>query len=147
MTAYFGAGPIVKALDMGADIVVTGRTTDSALALAPCVHEFQWDLQKDWDKMSAGSLAGHLIECGGQATGGLFTDWQEVAESGYDNLGFPIVEMTPEGSFKLSKPPKTGGVINASAVAEQMLYEVGDPSSYILPGISWPIQLCFKNNN
>ena len=80
VTAYFGAGPIVKALEMGADIVVTGRTADSALALAPCVHEFQWNLEEDFDLLSSGSLAGHLIECGGQATGGLFTDWKSVAK-------------------------------------------------------------------
>lgn len=135
MTAYFGAGPIVKALEMGADIVVTGRTADSALALAPCVHEFGWNLKSDWDLLAAGSLAGHLIECGGQATGGLFTDWQQVAKSGYANLGFPVIEMSADGNFHLSKPDKTGGIINQAAVAEQMLYEVGDPANYILPDV------------
>ena len=117
---------------MGADIVVTGRTADSALALAPCVHEFQWNLSQDFDKLASGSLAGHLIECGGQATGGLFTDWENVAKS-YANLGFPVVEMSDSGDFELGKPPKTGGIINEAAVAEQMLYEVGNPAAYMLP--------------
>lgn len=133
MTAYFGAGPIVRALEMGADIVVTGRTADSALALAPCVHQLGWGMQ-DWDLLAGGSLAGHLIECGGQATGGLFTDWENVAE-GYDNLGFPVVEVSENGVIELSKPEGTGGVIHRAAVAEQMLYEIGDPRNYILPDV------------
>jgi len=120
---------------MGADIVVTGRTADSALALAPCVHEFKWNLEKDWDLLASGSLAGHLIECGGQATGGLFTDWQKVA-NGYANLGFPIVEMSANGDIDLSKPPKTGGIVDQAAVAEQMLYEIGDPANYLLPDVN-----------
>ena len=125
----------VKALEMGADIVVTGRTADSALALAPCVHEFQWNLSQDFNKLASGSLAGHLIECGGQATGGLFTDWENVAKS-YANLGFPVVEMSDSGDFELGKPPKTGGIINEAAVAEQMLYEVGNPAAYMLPDVN-----------
>ena len=109
MTAYFGAGPIVKALEMGADIVVTGRTADSAMALAPCMHNLGWAPQ-DFDKLAMGSLAGHLIECGGQATGGLFTDWHEVP--GYENLGFPIVEVSSNGDIEVTKPPQTGGLLN-----------------------------------
>ena len=105
--------------------MVTGRTADSALALAPCVHEFKWNLEKDWDLLAAGSLAGHLIECGVQATGGLFTDWEKVAKSGYANAGFPIVEMSSNGDIDLSKPPKTGGIVDKAAAAEQMLYEIG----------------------
>ena len=136
MTAYFGAGPIVKALEMGADIVVTGRTADSALALAPCVYELGWELNNPshLDLLSSGSLAGHLIECGGQATGGLFTDWPEVEE--YENLGFPIVEVSAEdGSIEVSKPDYTGGLLNRHTVAEQLLYEIGDPRAYILPDV------------
>lgn len=136
MTAYFGAGPIVKALEMGADIVVTGRTADSALALAPCVYELGWDLNNPshLDLLSSGSLAGHLIECGGQATGGLFTDWPEV--EGYENLGFPVVEVAAEdGTIELTKPDFTGGLLNKDTVIEQLLYEIGDPRAYILPDV------------
>ncbi len=132
MTAYYGAGPIVKALEMGADIVVTGRTADSALALAPLMHEFNWD-PTDFDRLAAGSLAGHLIECGGQATGGLFTDFERV--QGYENLGFPVVDVASSGDLVLTKPPNTGGLLDRNAVAEQMLYEVGDPANYILPDV------------
>ena len=119
-------------IQMGADIVVTGRTADSALALAPLMHEFKWG-PRDFDRLAAGSLAGHLIECGGQATGGLFTDFDKV--DGYDNLGFPIVEVDSGGDLVLSKPPGTGGLLSRHAVAEQMLYEVGDPGNYILPDV------------
>uniref|UniRef100_A0A0K2U1T6 Putative LOC100692109 [Oreochromis niloticus] n=1 Tax=Lepeophtheirus salmonis TaxID=72036 RepID=A0A0K2U1T6_LEPSM len=131
MTAYFGAGPIVTALDQGADIVITGRTADSALALAPFIHSFDW---KDWDRLALGSLAGHLIECGGQATGGLFTDWFNVPS--YENLGFPIVSADKSGqSLFLTKPKGTGGIINPATVSEQMLYEIGDPTNYVLPDV------------
>ncbi len=133
MTAYYGAGPIVRALEMGADIVVTGRTADSALALAPCMHELGWS-SGDLDKLSAGSLAGHLIECGGQATGGLFTDWRDVP--GYERLGFPVAEVAENGEIAISKPEGTGGLLSRLAVAEQMLYEVGDPANYLLPDVN-----------
>ena len=93
------------------------------LFTGPCAHEFDWNLNGDWDQLAAGSLAGHLIECGGQGTGGLFTDWQKVAQSGYANLGFPIIEMSADGHFELTKPPKTGGIVDRNAAAEQMLYE------------------------
>lgn len=132
MTAYFGAGPIVKALEMGADIVVTGRTADSSMALAPCIHNLGWH-PNEFDKLAMGSLAGHLIECGGQATGGLFTDWEEVP--GYENLGFPIVEVSSDGTIEVTKPNETGGLLNKHTIAEQILYEIGDPSAYILPDV------------
>ncbi len=103
---------------MGADIVVTGRTADSALALAPCMHELGWD-PGDLDLLASGSLAGHLIECGGQATGGLFTDWEEVP--GYENLGFPVAEVDRGGAITVTKPPGTGGILTRLAVAEHLL--------------------------
>ncbi len=118
---------------MGADIVVTGRTADSALALAPCMHELGWG-PGDLDLLASGSLAGHLIECGGQATGGLFTDWEEVP--GYENLGFPVAEVDRGGAITVTKPPGTGGILTRLAVAEQMLYEVGDPANYVLPDVN-----------
>jgi len=132
MNAYLGARPIAAALDAGADIVVTGRCADSAVALGPLMHEFGWG-DDDWDKLSQGSLAGHLIECGPQGTGGLFTDWREVP--GWDDMGMPIVEVSEDGSFVLSKPEGTGGLIVPAVAGEQMLYDIGDPRRYILPDV------------
>jgi len=131
--AYTGAGPIMKALEMGADIVITGRAADSALALAPAAFHHGWQLS-NLSAMAGGSLAGHLIECGAQATGGNFTDWHTV--QGWHNMGFPIASVSADGSFILSKPPKTGGIISRAAACEQMLYEVGDPRAYLLPDVS-----------
>ncbi len=130
--AYLGARPIAAALAAGADIVVTGRCVDSAVALGPLMHEFGWG-DDDWDRLSQGSLAGHLIECGPQGTGGNFTDWREVP--GWDDMGMPIVEVAQDGRFIMTKTPDTGGLVVPASVGEQMLYEIGDPQRYILPDV------------
>jgi hypothetical protein len=130
--AYFGARPIVAALAAGAEVVITGRVVDSALTLGALAHEFGWSFE-DWDKMSAGSLAGHVIECGAQATGGLFTDWEDVPD--WAHIGYPIIECHADGSFVVAKPPGTGGLVSPAAVAEQILYEVGDTQAYLLPDV------------
>jgi hypothetical protein len=130
--AYLGARPIVAALAAGAEVVITGRVVDSALTLGALAHEFGWSFE-DWDLMSAGSLAGHVIECGAQATGGLFTDWRAVPD--WAHIGYPIIECSADGSFVVAKPRGTGGLVSPAAVAEQILYEVGDPQAYRLPDV------------
>lgn len=131
--AYIGAFPIASALSAGADIVVTGRCVDSAVTLGACIYEFGWAAD-ELDKLAAGSAIGHLIECGPQATGGNFTDWEDVADT-LHNVGYPIAEVSPDGSCDIYKPRDTGGIVNRGTVAEQLLYEIGDPASYILPDV------------
>lgn len=133
INAYLGAFPIAEALGRGADIVITGRCVDSAVTLGACIHEFGW-ARKDWDKLSAGSLAGHIIECGPQATGGNFTDWELVADSLVE-AGYPIAEISADGSIEITKPTGTGGLVSIGTVGEQMLYEIGDPQAYALPDV------------
>lgn len=127
---YFGCQPIVKALELGADIVITGRVTDTGLTLAPMVYEFGWDFE-NYDLMSTGTIAGHIIECGGQVSGGNFTDWEKVDD--FVDIGFPIIEAHPDGTFYVTKHENTGGLVSEMTVKEQLLYEIGDPSSYITP--------------
>ena len=133
INAYLGAFPIAKALSEGADIVITGRSVDSAVTLGACIYTFGWN-ENDYDKLAAGSLAGHIIECGTQSTGGNFTDWQLVAKNLHE-IGYPIVEVSDNGSFVCTKSIDTTGMVSFGTVAEQMLYEIGDPQAYILPDV------------
>ncbi len=133
VNAYLGAFPIAAALAGGADIVVTGRCVDSALAVGPLIHEFGWK-PEDYDRLAIGGLVGHLIECGAQTSGGNFTDWKET-QAGWENTGFPIAEVSANGNFVLTKPPQTEGKVSVLTAAEQMLYEIGDAHSYVLPDV------------
>ena len=134
INAYFGAQPIVKALEKGADIVVTGRCVDSAVTLAACMYNFGWP-SDDFDLLSAGSLIGHLLECGTQITGGNFTDWKSINGT-FDQIGYPIAEIKKDGNAYITKAKDTGGVVSFGTVAEQMLYEIGDPENYLLPDVN-----------
>lgn len=130
--AYLGAQPIRQALDAGAQVVITGRCVDSAVTVGALMHHFEWSAD-DFDRLAQGSLAGHIIECGCQATGGLFTDWQSVPD--WPHIGYPVVECQADGGFVVTKPPGTGGLVTPAVVAEQMLYEIGDPANYLLPDV------------
>lgn len=126
--AYFGAFPIADALSRGADIVITGRCTDASLAVGPLIHEFGWQ-RDDWDLLSAATIAGHIIECGAQATGGnCMADWEQVENM--EHIGYPIAEFGEDGSFVVTKPEQMGGRVNVASVTEQLLYEIGDPREY-----------------
>ncbi len=131
--AYLGALPIARALALGADIVITGRIVDSATTLGALIHEFGWS-PTDHDALAMGSLAGHILECGAQATGGIHTDWNDVP--GWEDIGYPFVDFASDLSFTVSKPPGTGGLVSPATVSEQILYEVGDPARYVLPDVT-----------
>ena len=131
--AYIGSTPIVEALDRGAQVVVTGRSTDTALTMAPLRFEFGW-APDDWNKLAAGIVAGHIIECGAQCSGGnCLLDWRTIPDLA--NVGYPIVNASPDGTFEISKHPGTGGRISVPTVTEQLVYEMGDPHSYITPDV------------
>jgi len=127
---YIGAEPIVEALKQGADIVITGRATDPSVVVAPLAYEFGWDLD-DFDKIAAGTIAGHIVECGAQCTGGNFVGWREIPNMA--KIGYPIVEARPDGSFTVTKHDGTGGLVNRQTVTSQLVYEMSDPSAYITP--------------
>jgi acyclic terpene utilization AtuA family protein len=130
--AYFGAWPVVEALKSGAQIVVTGRCTDTGITLAPMIHAFGWR-PDDWDRLAAGIVAGHIVECGAQSTGGNFTDWHDVPR--FAEIGYPILEVNADGSFVVTKHEGTGGAVTVRTVKEQLVYEMGDPRSYITPDV------------
>ena len=130
--AYFGAWPVVEALKSGAQIVVTGRCTDTGITLAPMIHAFGWQ-PDDWDRLAAGIVAGHIVECGAQSTGGNFTDWHDVPR--FAEIGYPVLEVSADGSFVVTKHEGTGGAVTVRTVKEQLVYEMGDPRSYITPDV------------
>jgi hypothetical protein len=131
--AYVGASPIIDALGRGANVVITGRCTDTALILAPLMHEFGWPAN-DWNRLASGIVAGHIVECGAQSTGGNCAyDWSTIPN--LENVGFPIVEVAEDGSFVVTKHPGTGGRVDVHGVTEQLVYEMGDPKEYFTPDV------------
>jgi hypothetical protein len=131
--AYLGAFPIAQALATDADIILTGRCVDSAVTLGACIHAFGWT-PKDLDLLAAGSLVGHLLECGPQVTGGNYTDWEAVADGLWD-IGYPIAEVRADGTAVITKSEGRGGAVTLGTVGEQLLYEIGDPAQYVLPDV------------
>jgi hypothetical protein len=131
--AYFGAAPIADALDAGADVVVTGRVVDSAVVLGPLMHEYKW-ARDDYDLLAQGSLCGHVIECGAQCTGGNFTDWHLVPD--FSNMSYPVADVEADGVFTIGLPKGSGGIASVGSVAEQIVYEIGDPANYLLPDVA-----------
>ncbi|RZA25741.1 MAG: DUF1446 domain-containing protein [Proteobacteria bacterium] len=129
---YFGAAPVVEALKWKPNIVITGRVTDTGITIAPMIHEFGWSLN-DWTRLAHGIVAGHIIECGSQSTGGNFTDWEKVES--FDNIGYPIVEVSEDGSFVVTKHKGSGGLVSVDTVREQLFYEMGSPTAYITPDV------------
>lgn len=129
--AYLGAAPIVEALSNSARIVITGRVADASLTVAPAVHEFGWQWD-DWNRLAGASVAGHLIECGAQVTGGYSTDWRQFD---LGDIGYPIAEVADDGSAVITKPPGSGGIVNRHTVTEQLIYEIGDPRHYLTPDV------------
>ncbi len=129
---YLGAAPVIEALRQGAQIVITGRVTDTGITAAPPVHEFGWGLD-DWDRLASAVVAGHILECGAQSSGGNLTDWREIPS--FLNMGYPIAEFSPDGTFAVTKHPGSGGAVNLKTVTSQLLYEMGDPKSYITPDV------------
>lgn len=128
---YLGGFPLAEALATGAQVVIAGRSTDTALTLAPMIHEFGWG-ECDWDRLAAGTIAGHIVECGAQCTGGNYSlDWQAIPDMA--NIGFPIVEARETGDFVITKHPGTGGRVTVASIKEQLLYELGDPTAYLTP--------------
>ncbi|MCF8309370.1 MAG: DUF1446 domain-containing protein [Bacteroidales bacterium] len=130
--AYLGVGPIIKALEAKADVIIAGRVTDTSISIAPMIYEFGWELN-DWDKLASGLIAGHMMECGAQSTGGNYTDWQKVPK--WTNFGYPVTEVYPDSSFIMTKHSGTGGLVTADTVREQLVYEMGDPKNYISPDV------------
>jgi Acyclic terpene utilisation family protein AtuA len=131
--AYLGARPIVEALKLGAGVVVTGRVADASLTVGPAVFEHGWAWD-DLDRLCAATVAGHLIECGAQATGGLWTNWTAVPDLA--DVGYPVADIAADGRFTIGKPARTGGAVNFETVSEQLLYEVGDPAAYLTPDVT-----------
>ena len=129
---YLGAEPVVAALDAGCQVIVTGRVTDTSITLAPMIHEFGWALD-DWDRLASGLVAGHIIECGAQASGGNITDWQEIPS--FHNIGYPIIEMHDTGEFYVTKHPRSGGLVSEKSIKEQLVYEMGNPAQYLSPDV------------
>ena len=132
--AYMGVEGILKALEQGADVVITGRVSDPAIFMAPIIHEFGWSLE-DWDKLGKGTMVGHLLECGGQATGGYFAEPGKKDVPGVGHLGFPIVEIAEDGSFFVTKVPEAGGMVTVETCSEQIVYEIHDPENYFTPDV------------